>query len=261
MADWFKKGYIYKEAFQINSREKELELVKQNRVGAAAIWYTSVLNTNTIKPLREIDPDAEYIVVNLQGPKGNTVTSGSVGGTGTMISKKSQNPAAAMQYLNWIQSDLHNYLTIQHGIEGVHWRYVDKEKNLIEKLNTDYLGDFTAGTSFAYTVQFAIYNDAFPELDGYTPDGAYIRDYITDTTRVKRPALFDAEYRFNQQKLAEQIPTSADIKRMIDEEIVKFVMGARPMSEYDQFLEDLKKADIDNWIKVYTEEYNRVKSS
>src|SRR5690606_35839308 len=113
-------------------------------------------------------------------------------------------------------SDIHNYLTVQNGIEGVHWRYVDKEKNLIEKLNTDYLGDFMAGSSFAFTVQFATYNDSFPELDGYTPDGAFIRDYITDTNRIKRTGTFDAEYKYDHAKLAEQVPTATDIKRMID---------------------------------------------
>lgn len=250
MADWYKKGYIYKEAFSL-IKDKEIELTKQNRVGAAAIWYTTILNQ--VSALKQTAPDANYIVVDLQGPKGNVTSSGGVSLGGTMISKNSKNAEAAMELINWAHSDIENYFLAFYGIEGKHWKYVDKANHIIERLNRDYLGDLQIGSSFAYTVQHAL-NDPASK-----PANDYIKDYITKTSRMKMPALLDYDYKFDQKAIADKIPTLNDINRMMEQEIVKFVMGARPIGEYDKFLQELSKTGVDNWTQVMTEQYNSVK--
>lgn len=251
MADWYKKGYIYKEAFSSN-RDKLIELIKQNRVAGAAVWYTTVFGNDAL--LRQNVPEAKYVVAEeLQGPKGYVSSSRGVSRSGYMISKNAQNPEAAIKYINWLQSDLENYLTAFFGIKDKHWRYVDPEKKIIEGLNRDYIGELITGGSFAITVQYRK-NDpvAAPQFD-------YMQKYITNMKRVKKPALINEEYKFDQKTISEKVPTLADINRMIEQEVVKFIMGARPIAEYDKFLQELNKAGLDKWIEAYTSEYNRVK--
>ena len=60
--------------------------------------------------------------------------------------------------------------------------------------------------------------------------------------------------------IADAVPTLTDIERMIEQEIGKFVMGARPLSDYPKFLNELNAAGMEKWIEAYTKEYNAVKN-
>ncbi len=251
VADWYKKGYIYKETFAIDIAT-QIDLVKQNRVAAAAHWHSRELGNQFA--LQATNPDAKYVVADqLRGPKGLTMTMGGAQGNGWMISKNSKNPEAAMKYLNWLQSDLENYMLAFFGIEGENWKWVDKANKVYEKLNRDYLGDLIAGMTFAYTVQF---RDSAP---AGAPAFDYYKNFLTNPKTSKKIALADYEFKFDTKKLSDNIPTLGDLNRMIEQETIKFIMGARPIGEWDAFLQELNKAGMDKWIAAYTAEYNAVK--
>jgi ABC-type glycerol-3-phosphate transport system substrate-binding protein len=251
MADWYKKGYIFKEAFSSN-RTRQIELVKQNRVASGVVWNTTITANEHL--LRQNVPEAKYgVAVELKGPAGNLTTLGGVSTGGIMINKNAKNPEAAIKLIDWVHSDIENYFTLFFGIQGKHWKYTDKDKKMIEGLNTDYVGDLIPGLTFAYTVQYEKNDPSFgPQFD-------FIRKYITNMNRVKKTGLADTEYKFNAKTISEKVPTSGDITRMIEQETIKFITGARPIGEYDKFVEELAKAGLDKWIEAYTAEYNRVK--
>lgn len=251
MADWYKKGYIYKEAFTIEGAE-QIELIKQNRVAVGAHWHSRELGNQFA--LQSSVPEAKYVVADqLRGPKGLTMTMGGPGGNGWMISKNSKNPVAAMKYMNWLQTDLDNYMLAYFGIEGKHWKWVDKTNHVYERLNRDYLGDLIAAMSFAWTIQF---RDASPQN---APSFEYYRNFLTNPEKAKKVALFDVEYKFDSNALAEKIPTLNDLNRMIEQETIKFIRGARPIGEWDSFLQELNKAGMEKWIAAYTAAYNEIK--
>ncbi|PYI57472.1 extracellular solute-binding protein [Paenibacillus flagellatus] len=251
MSDWYKKGYMFKEAFSSN-RTRQIELVKQNRVASGIVWNTTITANEHL--LRQNVPEAKYAVAaELKGPNGNLTTLGGVSTGGIMINKNAKNPEAAVKLIDWVHADIENYFTLFFGIEGKHWKYADKAKRIIEGLNTDYMGDLVPGLTFAYTVQYEKNDPSFgPQFD-------FIRNYLTDMKRVKTSALADVEYKFDTKALNDKVPTSGDIARMIEQETIKFITGARPMGEYDKFVDELYKAGLDKWIEAYTAEYNRVK--
>ncbi|MBO9609119.1 MAG: extracellular solute-binding protein [Paenibacillaceae bacterium] len=251
MAEWYQKGYLYKEAFSIKADQMK-ELIKQNRVGTASTWYTNV--TSQIPALKTNQPAAAYEVAkDLRGPKGYVTTSGSFYRNGTMIAKNSKNAEAAIKLINWVDADIENYFLVYFGIKNKHWKYVDESKHTIELINQDYRGEFLIGSSFAYTVQFTITTGNAP-----TYDFDYIRDYITNTSRVKPTGDATVAYKYDNNAINQQVTTRADLDRMMTEEITKFIMGARPMSEYDAFIEQLNKAGLDKWIAAYSAEYAKV---
>jgi hypothetical protein len=151
-------------------------------------------------------------------------------------------------------------MLVNFGIKDKHWKWVDESKHTFESIGDKvYYGDYLAASTFAYTVQFSLFSKDFPDKGGYTPDFEYINKYITNFSRVKKPGTFDYDYKFDQKEIAAQIPTLNDFNRMMEQEVVKFVVGARPIAEYDKFLEELNKVGLDAWVKAYTSEYNKVK--
>ena len=70
----------------------------------------------------------------------------------TMISKKSPNPEAAMQFLNWqYDPDKDNVLTAVYGIPGQAWDWADSnEKYYVDRFETEagqiYAGEFMIAT-------------------------------------------------------------------------------------------------------------------
>mgnify|MGYP000540139045 CR=1 FL=1 len=52
-----------------------------------------------------------------------------------------------------------------------------------------------------------------------------------------------------------RVPGASDISRMLEEETINFIMGTRPIDEYDQFVQELYDAGMQDWIDAYTEMY------
>jgi len=78
-------------------------------------------------------------------------------------------------------------------------------------------------------------------------------------SKSKAYGIASVDYQFDRKAISAKVPMMADIDRTIDQEIVKFVMGARPLAEYDKFLAELGKAGHDTLSAVLTEEYNKFK--
>ncbi|RAV18746.1 extracellular solute-binding protein [Paenibacillus contaminans] len=253
MADWYKKGYIYKETFVMNY-ERTRELIKQNRIGSAAIHASNI--TGVEYDLQKNVPEAKYETAGeMKGPAGNATTMSDISTGGYMISKNAKNPEGAMKLLNWVHSDLENYLLLFYGIKDRNWKYVDEKNHVLEAINKDYVGELLLGDTFAYTLKYML-NDPIgkPEMD-------YLMEYSGDTSRVKKSGISDVSFKFDQAEIASSLPNRADLQRMMDEEVVKFIIGARPMSEYDKFLQGLNDAGLSKWIDVYTDQYNKAKAA
>ncbi|MDF2647315.1 MAG: extracellular solute-binding protein [Paenibacillus sp.] len=252
MADWYQKGYIYKEAFSAKN-ERIVELIKQNRAAAYAGWYSTIAGNESA--LQQNDPKAKYeVAVDLKGSKGYVTSMGGIDVSGWAISKNSKNPEAVMKYINWLHSDIENYFLAFYGIKDKHWKYVDEKNHVLETLNTDYAGEMVLGSTFAYTVQFETKDPVnAPQFD-------YMRKYITNTNRAVMPGDAKESYKYDNVVINQQVPALSDLNRMMEEEVTKFIMGARPISEYDKFLQELNKAGMDKWIEAYTAQYMKVKA-
>ena len=49
------------------------------------------------------------------------------------------------------------------------------------------------------------------------------------------------------------------MKTYIESEVTKFVMGTRPMSEWETFLQELENVDLEKWSAAYTKEVEKYK--
>ncbi len=259
MADWYKQGLIYKESFTIN-RDRAFELIGANRVAGSVIWYTTM--TTPLNKLKEADPSIDLIVAEVTGPKGYAQTMTETSQGGWMIAKKAKNPEGVIRYIDWVQSDMTNYKTVQSGFENDAWKYVQQNPDgtaVIQGLwsadEIKYNGEFFAGGSFAYTVRMQAIN-----AKGEVPmDIRYISDYITRADITKMTSSNGFGFRIDLTKIDEAGVSRTDMTTYIEGETVKFIMGSRPMSEWETFLGELDKVGLQKWTEAFTAEYNAAK--
>lgn len=248
MADWYQKGYIYKESF---AKFDPLELLKTNRVGSSSMWYSRItLLFPQIKP--NLPDGADYeIVRNLEGPAGKVMTASRGGTSGMLITKKAKHPEAVMKFINYQYQDIPtNTITAAFGNN---WKYLDDNRFDIELLSSDlrYAGEYMVSLGVATENKYA-FRDPVKEMHAN-----YLNNELLQLDAAKMPV--DATVIYNQDELRANIPTLEDISRLRDEELVKFITGARPLSEFDQFIEQLYKAGLQNWIDEYTRQYHELK--
>lgn len=249
VAEWYQKGYIDREGFSIKQAQVR-EQIKQNKVGMHMEWYS---NITLFEPdLQTNYPGANYDIAVWEGPAGRaeTITKGSQ--KALVVTKQCKAPEDVIKLINWGNEKLDNYYTLQSGIEGVHWDYANAEKTYIKERNPDsktYFGDF----NFALGVMEYQVDRDNPEV---TIHQKYLFNDILDYDRGVKG--LDYAIYYDMELMKKDIPTLSDINRMMEEEIVKFVTGNRPLTEWDSFIADLYKIGMDNYIDVYTREYQKL---
>jgi ABC-type glycerol-3-phosphate transport system substrate-binding protein len=244
MADWYQKGYIYKEAF---AKFDPLELLKTNRVGTSSMWYSRI--TLLFPQIKHNLPEgADYeIIRGLEGPKGKLMTASPGSTAGMLITKKAKHPDAVMKFINYQYQDIPvNSLTAAFGDN---WRFVGDSRFEIELISPEieYAGEYMVSLGTATETKYA-FRDPIKKMHA-----DYLNKELENLSVAKMPV--DATVIYDKQKLQENIPTLSDIDRLRTEELVKFVTGARPLEEFDQFIEQLYKAGLDDWIEEYTRQY------
>lgn len=249
MADWYQKGYIDKEAF---TKDDAPTLLKTNKVGAVVKWYSRV--TLNQPKLKESFPEMDYLDADgITGPKGKLQTVTNLTSDALLISKKAEHPEAAIKFIDWTYQDISNWLTAVRGVEGKDWKWANKDKLIYETIKVDK----KYGAEFG-NVQLA---DLKYTASTTSPETGMMVDYY-----LKKMFLFDTAKKtidyniiYDQAKLLEKVPNKGDLQRLLDEESIKFIMGARPISEYDKFVSELQKAGIGQWIEEMTRQYNSFK--
>lgn len=246
VADWYKKGYLYKEALSSN-RDRYKELIKQNKVGVITTWGSTM--PMVYQDLKDNVPSQDYQMVHtLQGPKGKIETLAAGGSNSLMIPKKSKNKEAAVKYVNWEFQSLDNNMVTWYGIKDKDWKWTDEKNKVYERVNTNYCSEFVTGLGSPLKERIFITND--PKLKFYLE---WYRDWQFNYDRTKKPDDYGVLY--DDKLLREKVPTLGDLNRLGAEGFVKFVTGARPMSEWDKYVDELDKAGAQTWSDAVTEQY------
>lgn len=248
MADWYQKGYIYKESF---AKFDPLELLKTNRVGTSSMWYSRItLLFPQIKP--NLPADANYEMIRgITGPKGKIMTASPGNTDSIVITKKSKNPEAVMKFINDQYKDIPT--NALNAAYGTNWEFVGNSKFDVQLKNKDltYAGEFWLSLATPIETKFA-FQDPIKKMHA-----DYLNKELLKLEVAK--SQFDATIMYDKKALTDNVPTLSDIERLRTEELTKFVTGARPIAEFDKFIDQLNKAGLDKWIAEYTKQYNEKK--
>lgn len=247
MADWYQKGYIHKEAF---AKHDAFELLKTNRVGAAARWYSHT--TLQLPKVQTSIPEMDFAAIpNMTGPKGLLQTINPAGTGAVLISKKSKNPEAVIKFIDWIYRDIENYMIVRYGVKDADWKWVEPKKLYELSKDRKYAGEFGFGMGLPNENQVDVSGGA----NRMHKD--FLRSELLKLDSGKLAFGYNVVY--DSKELNEKVASLNDIERLREEEVTKFIMGARPIGEWEKFIEQLHKAGMDKLIEAKTEQYNKLK--
>ncbi|MBB6479983.1 extracellular solute-binding protein [Spirochaeta isovalerica] len=256
MNRWYTSGYMYPEFASLN-RQKVRELVKTGNVASTATWYSNVANVHW--DMNQIDPDAEFVLIQkgIDGPMGKGETVIPATSQGMLISSRSKHPEAVIKVMNLLYSSPEAFATSQKGPEGVNWEWTDKENGIYDLLtdNLNYIRDFDFAVGLPAAATAGTANPMFQkenEVWGLAGQGNNPPTGL-DFSRGKMP--FDAGVKYDPSVLSDQIPGYSDIERMVEEEQIMFIIGERPLSEWNDFIGELYDAGLQDWIDVHTDIY------
>ncbi len=263
MNQWWEDGWLQQESF---ANPDYRSMLKTLTIGLWLGWYSRITGWWS-----DIRRDAGYVeedyVLSLKivGPSGIAKTNNAGSNTAYMIARKSEHPEAVIKYVNWLYSggpdDVTNYLIASWGIPGEDWEWVDQEAKIArqfsaaspvceEKYSRDYQITLGLGPeTWATAVQIE-------QEDGsyfWNRHWKHINTYWNQYDGGRMPVDFDVPY--DRTSIRDQFPGEVDLERFIDEESIKFISGARPLSEWSDFVGDLQGAGLDRWSELYTQQF------
>lgn len=180
-----------------------------------------------------------------------------------------ENPQLALQFFDWLYSE-EGALLMNYGIEGQDFEMVDGEPHFKADLVSKYqaesadpyyaaCSDLGIGLLFFTPAWYSHSSFDFNVTVDNAVDAKYIYDVYADAPETIIDAPVEPPYTDAE---AEQI---TKIKQAIEDysttEINKFISGERPISEFDQFVDYLKKNGAEEWEKIANEAEARYQAS
>jgi hypothetical protein len=260
--EWYNKRYMNLENFIMDGSQR-IDLIRQGRVGSFMGWYSRI--TLNWEIMRSVVPEAEFIYIPLKGPKGfiTTVNAyarysfGSSGGTGSyVVNSRTKDLDAVIKIFEWGCGDISNNMSSRFGLENEGWRWVDKQGGIFT------LTGAVSGRGLEYGHLYmgpVIERYAKPDNSANQRHDDYLFGYfkgqdLGDFSGSKYPA--DGGIHFDAAALMAAAPNQADMARVVTEESVKFVTGARPLSDYNNFLNDINRIGMDVLSAELTRQFN-----
>ena len=260
MNDWWRRGWFQQETF---ANPDFRAMLKTLTIGVWLGWYSRItVWWEGIRTDAKYEKEDYVLAPRLTGPKGLAKTNNTGGAEAYMIPRKSKHAEAVIRYVDWIYQglpgDATNLAIAQGGIEGQDWEWVDKAKGVIRSLvppgarcedsyATDYNNARGMGTEL-YLLGIG--------ADGHVSrQGEHIHTYAQDFTTGKMP--FDYDVPYDTTLIQKQFPGLGDFNRVLEEESIKLITGARPLTEWAAFQKQIEAAGLREWSKCYTEQYKR----
>ncbi len=253
MNDWYKKGYLDAENMMKNMNDIRTD-VRADRLAVSLGWYSKT--TIPMADLVAVNPNAEYITIQgMTGPEGLLESGNVVGGnTGYVVSARCENIDAAVRFLNYPYTSLDKHLLTRFGIEGKDWEWVEENitYNLLytdaEAKTMRYYGDF-----FASNITFLLLQATEAGAGAMSHHYKWINEYYWSYDKVKWPV--DRGFPYNRQEIEAAGVIMEDINTIVNENMLKFIMGARPLSEFDDFHIELERAGVSQYVDEITRQF------
>ncbi|CAK4863933.1 unnamed protein product [Aphanomyces euteiches] len=207
--------------------------------------YVPQIDSYNLK-MKETNPDFKLAhLIPPKGPTGKQYDARKfILGEGLTVSSKSKHKDAALQYIDYLFTEKARD-AVSWGKEGVTYEVVDGKKKFLpvvkdQKTAAIEFGLKTSGNTAWFD------DDANVALMSEDTKKAYEEGakYVGENSNL--PAITQSE--------DESIKLKNDaIGKYYNENISKFVLGAKPMSDWDSYIEGLKKLGVEDVLKVYND--------
>lgn len=249
MNKWFKEGLIDKEMPSIDKGTTVAKFAN----GEAGVMFRqtadviSVLNANKDNPEFKVAPLKAMVLNEGDERKFCHATHRHKGSFMHSISTTCKNVEAALRFCDYFYGD-EGHMLASYGTEGISYKVVDGEILYTDWIvnNPENLNPHTAIGFFAKRTNFAAFN--------VKPPHNFQDPVVFELVDVWRDSNMD-EYIVPQ--IAQSIEESntiaskyTDIDTYCREMIVNFIIGAKPLSEYETFIKKVKDYGIDTVLEI-----------
>ena len=212
-----------------NSGDALRDKMAQCKVGMAVTEWASVYKQALMEQLLAVDPDAEWVwYAPLDSGTGDRAcfdTRNAVGSKGewcvsAAVAESPEKLEAVIKLLNYITSEEGEKL-VSYGVEGRHYNVENGEIVKTDLMSTE--------CDFLWVYQMA-YRDDGVYLAVKFPEAAESIVFSENTERMTA---------YENAVIAPEGFHAEDMNKYITENMIAFIFGTRPISEYSQFLEEL----------------------
>lgn len=262
MNSWYKKGYISKDftSLDVNQMRTLLDTKKTGMITDAIVANFNRSQqmgyTVTAAPYPRL-----YLGQKLHYERNDATPRMTQTEAVGAISATSKNKEAAIRYLNYAYTEPGIEL-LNWGIEGLNFEKVNG-KNVYTPLMLENPKFGTEEASYIYKLHF------FPKYN--LPDTQVHANLLKSPEALASRFKWSPDYDMDSAHLLPNIQLTvdelnrrtklmADISTYADEMVLKFIIGATPLSEFDSFVNTCKRLGIDEAISLTQQAYNRYMS-
>lgn len=258
MAQWYAEGLI--DSDFVTREDTNNYHVLNNLAGATTYWTGYIAGMNNDPGVLENDPDTNWQVINPpvlesgQEPRTYSQQSEIVPYSWAM-SVNAENKDAIIEMFDYVYGE-EGSLLFNFGVEGVSYT-IDGDGN--PQYTSEVLDG--EGGSIAYIrrngMQALLGMRQMPEYEAASTPDEDVRDQLFnyDVNELFYP--FNPTIPRNEEEQRTYEETMSAITTFSNEELLKFVLGTRPIEEYDDFVQSLRDMGIEEIIELQQGAYNR----
>ncbi len=248
---------VPKDFLTINTATWE-ELVSTDRGFIMPEYQVRIDHFGTIA--KGIDPNTKFLLTAMVPPHADN-------GVGVpMLNKYNNDPTGyaavntgfkgamvnSMRYINWMYSD-EGAEAVSWGREGETYKVVDGKREFI----VDESKGESAQKNYGFkTIGSYIRIDPTCIDASISKEQAETTDFVLEYTYPDLNPTMWLSLSSEDQELVSQYKTQIDT--VVQENIQKFILGQRPLSDWDKFQAELAKLPIKELLKIYEDAYNKV---
>lgn len=209
------------------------------------------------EPARKENPN--FTLTPIEPPKGLTASASNLMPktnseyTGYVICNTGNEKriASAMKYVDWFYSKEGSEL-VSWGKEGETYKVVDGKKQFIlDDKGTPARNLYGVGTYGLYQVVDVASNEAL-----YTPENVEKSHLVLNWLEDKfNPYEWLS---LNEAEVMVKTNIEVNIDNFVNENLAKFFLGERPMSEWDAFVKQIYDMGLNDMLGIYEQAYKRV---
>ncbi len=230
-----------------NTEDAVRDKMAQCKAGMAAFNWAGMYKQAFIEQLTAVDANADWVWFDVPDagtgitPSFDTVSAVASKGRWCVSAEVAENPAkldAVIKLLNFIVSEEGERL-VSYGVEGRHYNIEDGQIVKTDLMSSEC--DFLWTYQIAHRDEETYLGVKFPEAADSIAFAAKLDEdrMVTYEGAVVAPEGFHAE----------------DMGTYINENMIAFIFGTRPISEYDQFLEELRTTfEFDRYMESAEEQ-------
>lgn len=257
----YEEDLLDPETFSQSDEEKKAK-GQNNRVGVFSDYFSyfttgeevdEATNNPMYKPLKSPDVDEPI------APIDDGIQRGAFA-----LSKNNPSPEASIRWLDYFYSE-EGGAYIDQGPEGDLWEWNDDETKRIDKKEDeipdgyDDLEDYRASITPAFGIA-APYLDQDIEKENPSKMDEFTKAETEEKMEPYGEVAFPKVY-LTPEEQKEINTIEMDLESYVEQMEAKFIAGVEPLSNWDEYVETIKGMDIDRYIEIYQDAYDRWEES